>query len=223
MGEYFELTFFLHKDREKKEKSKKELLDLLNLKEGKNKMAKHQYPLFVGREIVFLGFDCDHLDFIQCSVSLGDFIFTQKNFEEKIIQLLEVVDVCFSHVKTISFATGIYEMTCHYIQQISNIKDFDASILSKFPILFFKKGYEQGFNPSFFRNDVSCVVNIADNVQELFTTPIGELMEDDGLSFDEAHIKHYGYGFPKDDFVEEYAKRFGMSLEAARKALSSQG
>jgi len=216
MSEYFDLTFFLHKEKEKMRQSKNLFLELLGLEEGKNKTTKHQYPLFVGKEILFLEFEYEDVDFLQYTVCLSDFVFTTKNFDTKINQLLEVVALCFSQVKAISFATGIYEWTYHCIEGISSIKDFDTSIFSKFPILFFRKGYEQSFQPSYFHHDISCVINSGKNTQNIIASPISELMEDEGVSFDKAHIQLYGY-----DFAEEYAKQFGMSLAEARKVLSS--
>ena len=217
MGEYFELTFFFDKEKAKTEQAKSLMLNLLGLEEGKNKFSDHQYPLFIGREVLFIEYDFEDEDFAYYVICLEEFVFTKKNFEKQINQLLQIAEVCFSQVKIISFATGIYELTYYCMEGISSIKDFDVSTFSKYPILFFRKGCENGFQPSYIYNDVLCVVNI--DAQDIFTNPVGELMEDEGLSFDEAHFKLYGHYF---DLAEAYAKSFGMSVEKARKILGVQ-
>ena len=214
MSEYFELTFFLEKEKIRNNQAEKHLLGILNLKQGKSQIDKHHYPLFSGREVLFNVCEYDDADFLECTICLAEFVFTKKNFEEKIEQLLRVVDACFSQLDSVLFATGIYEMTGICIEGVSNIEDFNSAVFSKFPILFFRKGREQGFQPSHIYNDVSCIVNINEKTQNIFASPVGELMEDEGLNFNNAHLKLYDY-----DFVEAYAKKFGMNLEKAQEVL----
>jgi len=184
MAEYFELTFFLEKEKAKKEQSQKQILEALGLTEGKNQISNHQYPLFAGKKVLFDVFEYDEVDFLEYRICLAELVFTKKNFEEKINQLLQVVKICFNEIAPIIFATGIYELTYDCVKEIAMIKDFNKAIFSKFPILFFKTGHEYGFHSSYANDSVSCVIN--KDVQDIFANPIKELMEDYGMSFEEA-------------------------------------
>jgi hypothetical protein len=106
-------------------------------------------------------------------------------------------------------------LTYDFVKGIKSLKDFNNKILSKFPLLFFKNGNEYGFTPTKRFGNISYVLNLEENVQDIFTNPIGDLMENEGLSFDEAHMKLYGC-----EFAKEYANRFGISLEKAREILT---
>jgi len=191
MGEYFELTFFLDKEKSQKGQPEKQALEALKIAEGKNQVSNHQYPLFAGREVLFHVFGYDDVDFLEYRVCLADFVITKKNFEKRIDQLLQVVNACFNQIDTVLFATGIYELTYYYIEGIESIEGFNKGIFKKFPILFFNKGEEYGFQgdeydfqPTYTFGNVSCVIN--KDAQDIFTSPIGELIEDEGLSFEEA-------------------------------------
>ena len=187
MGEYFELTFFLDKEKSQKGQPEKQALEALKIAEGKNQVSDHQYPLFAGREVLFLVYEYDDVDFLEYEVNLADFVFTKKNFEEKINQLLQVVNACFNQIDAVLFATGVYELTCHYIEGIESIEGFNKGIYKKFPILFFNQGDEYGFHPTYTFGNISCVIN--KDAQDIYANPISELMEDEGLSFEEAMKK----------------------------------
>ena len=186
MGEYFELTFFLDKEKARQGQAKKQALEVLRLTEGINQISSHAYPLFAEREVRFdvYEYDDDDFDFVEYNVCLADFVFTKKNYEERINQLLQVADACFHQVDAILFATGVYELTYNYIEGVECIEDFNKDVFKKFPILFFRQGDEHGFQPACTFSDASCVIN--KDAQDIFTNPIGELMEDEGLSFEEA-------------------------------------
>ena len=184
MPENFELTFFLVKNAAKKKNAKKQMLEVLALREGRERFSSHQYPLFVGKDVLFDVFEYEEADFNEYRICLADLVLTQKNLENKVKQLLQVVDVCFSQMDSILFATGIYELTYDCIKGVKRSKDFDGHILSKFPILFFRVGHENGFQPSYNSANVSCVIN--KDAQDIFANPVSELMEDYGMSFEEA-------------------------------------
>ncbi|MCL2775008.1 MAG: hypothetical protein FWD71_16915 [Oscillospiraceae bacterium] len=216
MSEYFEITFFLEKEKAKKEQSKNKMLQLLSIREGREKVLKHQYLIFVGKEVLFDDFEYEDVDFLEYRICLSKLVFTKNNFDEKINQLMQIMSIWFSQIGSIVFATGIYELTYDYIEGIKTLKEFNNEILSQFPLLFFKNGNEYGFIPSKYLGNTSCVVNMGENVQDIFASPIGELMEDEGLSFEEAHNDLYN-----SDFEDEYAKRFDMSLEKAHEILTN--
>ncbi len=166
MGEYFELTFFLEKEGAQKEKGKEKILAFLMLNEGTNLVKQHQYQIFSHKEVLFDVFE--ETDFIEYRICLSDFTFTKENFNEQLTQLLQIVDICFNHIDSILFATGIYELTYYYIEGITYAKDFSKSIFSKFPLLFFRIGNEYGLNSIQRFGCISCVVNLGENVQDIF-------------------------------------------------------
>jgi len=191
MGEMFDLSFYFKGKREKKKPSFTVLREL-GLKEGKNRITDSEYPLFAEREVQFITYDYDDADFFLHVLHLENLVFTKSNLEKKINQLLQVVDICFSQSEEIMFASGIYEMTGNYIGGNIKRKDLNATILSHFPILFFRKGQEQGFHPSYNLNDTYCVLNLnKPTVQDIFANPIMELMENEGLCYEEAYVKYY--------------------------------
>jgi len=214
MRECFILTFFLDKENIFVDGDKRKIFEVLNLKEGKNYISDHCFQLFANKEILFHMYEYDGIDFIQYDVCLEDLVFTKRNLEEKTSHLFQIAEACISQIDSLLFVTGIYELVSYYIGEITTSASLDETVLSKFPFMFFRAGDERGFQPTYIRNNISCVLNIGGDVQDIFANPITEMMEDEGMDPEEAHMKLYGY-----DFVEEYAKRFDMSLEEARKVL----
>ncbi|MEA4833166.1 MAG: hypothetical protein VB118_11200 [Oscillospiraceae bacterium] len=184
MPEYFDLTFFLDKEKAKKEQAEDKFLKLFTFHEGRQEVLNHQYPLFVGKEVYFSVYEYDEVDYIEIGIYLSEFVFTPKNFEKNINRLLQVVDVCFNQINSILFATGIYELTYDYIKGINFYKNVNESVLSKFPILFLKSGHSFSFLPTYNYGCVSCVIN--KDAQNIYANPTKEIMVDYGLSFKEA-------------------------------------
>jgi len=170
MSEYFELTFFLDKKISIRKKSKEKILELLMIKEGSNLNKQHKYMLLSHREVLFDVFEED--DFVEYRICLSDFIFTKKNYDEKLTQLLQIVEMCFNHVDSMLFATGIYELTYYYIEGISFVKDFSKDVFMKFPFLFFRNGNEYRLDPTLIYKGISCVVNLDGDVQDVFVKQI---------------------------------------------------
>lgn len=166
MGEYFELTFFLQKKSTEKEKVKEEILALLVLNEGTNLVKQHKYSIFSHKEVLFDVFE--ETDFTEFRICLSGFVFSKKNFDEELTQFLQVVDICFSRIDSILFATGIYELTYYNIEGITFAKDFNKNIFLKFPLLFFRNGNEYGLNSTQRFGNISCVVNQGESVQNIF-------------------------------------------------------
>jgi len=153
-------------------------LDILGLSEGINPTPTHKHLLFADRKVLFHEFEYDEDDFSLWIISLADFHFTKNNFDKKINQLLHPVDACFNEVDAILFATGIYELTNYNIEGISKIEDINHNVLSKFPMIFFKKGYEQNFQDSYTYNNTCCIVNFGKDVQDIFANSATALLED---------------------------------------------
>jgi len=184
MGECFDLTFFADKAKTNKRKDKELILELLNMKQGRNQSCAHRFPLFTDREVFFEVYR--ESDFIGYWVEITELVFTKKNFNDKLNQILEVVAICFDKMPQIMFATGVYQLTENYIQEVKQIKDFNKAVFSNFPFLFFREGNEYGFIPTQKYKSISCVVQSGANIQNIYANPIKELMEDFGMDFKEA-------------------------------------
>jgi hypothetical protein len=63
-------------------------------------------------------------------------VFTKKNYEKKLNQLLQILDICFGNIKSIIFATGIYELTYYLTESKKQLIEFDQKFLRKFPVVF---------------------------------------------------------------------------------------
>jgi hypothetical protein len=166
VGEYFEVTLFLQKDIAEKENAREKALSLLVLNEGRHCPGQHRYPLFSNREVLFDVFE--ETDFLEYRICLSDYVIMQASFDERLTELLQVVDLCFGRIESALFATGIYELTHYYIEEATCIKDFGQERFLKFPLLFFRVGNEYGLEPTGRYGNIAYVVNLGGDVQDIF-------------------------------------------------------
>lgn len=183
MGEYFEITFFSSK-LINDDRNLKKLYEALNIKEGRNNICDHRISLFAHKEIYFEVFN--ESDYVEYQISILDLAFTRKNFDTILNQLLEVIACVFNSVSSIRFATGVYELTHYYTQNMEYLSDFDRAVFAKFPLVFFRSGDKFGLTPTRRYGNIFCVIHEGDGVQKIFANPIRTLMEDEGLGFEEA-------------------------------------
>jgi hypothetical protein len=186
MPEYFELTFFCN-NNSKKEVSINTVMRLFNITEQNTVGTIKQYPLLYGKEFIFDIFES--LDFYEIRISVPDLIFTKKNLSVKVEQLCSMVDSVMKNVAEVVFATGIFELTSYYlitIHKVQCLADITEGVLARFPFVFFRDGYECSFLSTQRYGSISYSVRSGANVQDVFTNPIRELMEDRGMSFKEA-------------------------------------
>ena len=184
MPEYFELSFFLDKSKiENQQQEKANFISLIDLKEGKNSPKEHKCKIITNREVLFDIYEKP--DYYMYQISLSDLIFTERNINSKMTQLIKFVDMAFSNVGSILFSTGIYELTYDYTICVKRITDFNKFVFSNFPILFFRQGCEYGYQPKYTCGNTLCIINIG--AQDIMADPIQELMEDYSLTFDEAN------------------------------------
>lgn len=184
MPEYFELTFFLDKSSVDNKIVKQQMLGLLSLHDGKQEITEHQFSLFSYKEVLFDVFEYDEVDFLEYRICLADFYITKRSLDAKVNQLLQIVDLCFKQIDAIRFATGIYELTYYYIEGIKRLKDFDIGVLSKFPLLFLRAESKCDFTPTYLYGSTACIYN--NHVQNIYSDPTRQLMEDYGMSIEDA-------------------------------------
>ena len=183
MGEFFDITFFVKANVKNEKKIEKQFQDILSIRDWRNQLSQHHFPLLVGKEVVF-GVYHD-TDFISYCLSISEITFTKKNIDNKTSQILEIVDACFNNIPEIFLATGVYELTYDFIESVKQISDFNGNVLSKFPFLFFRNENEYGYTSSKKYGNLFFVLQTESDAQIIYTNPVGELMEDEGLSFDE--------------------------------------
>lgn len=145
MSEYFELTFYSKKSGIDRNKIYTKLIKLFSLHEGFSSPAlrsskaidKPKYSLFLQRNAFLDIFE--ESDFLEYRICLENLIFTKMNINELLLEILEVVNICFLDFPSFIFATGIYELTYFIIENIHYIDEFNNSIFKKFPFAFFRE------------------------------------------------------------------------------------
>ena len=141
---------------------KKNILEVLDLAEGRNLLTRHtfrclkteKYCLMFSRSQIF----CEY------RICLSDFVITRENFHQKERQLLQLADICFSRIDRLLFATGIYELTYYFTNSITEIESFDKGILTKFPFIFFRNRNKYDLVPTDRYNNTICVLNTGGDV-----------------------------------------------------------
>lgn len=136
MSEFFELTFFAEKKSPVEKMDMDQLRSLLALNSGKNMVKQHAFSIFENREIWFDA--VEESDYWECQISIADFFIAETNLDEIVCQLLEIVDVAFERIDSISFATGIYELTYYHLSNIRRLIVINDDIIKEFPFVFMK-------------------------------------------------------------------------------------
>ena len=167
MPEFFELTFFLEKKSPAKETDVDQLLSLFALNSGKNIIKQHGFSVLENREIWFDA--VEESDYWECKISISDFIITKNNLDGILHQLLEMVDAAFERIESISFATGIYELTYYYLRNIRRLTDINDDIIKEFPFVFMKN--QEKFNLRNVRknNTIFYAVTTGEKIQNIFS------------------------------------------------------
>lgn len=181
--EYFDFTVFIAGAKRKSEKEMTRLLERLNLKEGSNppeKQAKHR--VFSGKEIIVDGFS--EKDYRTVCIGIPELEITPKSFYEKLRALAELAEDVFAASDKILFATGMYETTYYYLEGAEQLSDLTPERMRHFPLLFFRAGEEPMGMSILPFSGVSLRYNSTE--QDIFANPIAILMEDEGLTFEQA-------------------------------------
>ena len=169
MPEFFELTFFVKKELSAKETDVGLLRSFFALDSGKNTIAQHPFSIFANREIWFDA--VEESDYWECIISISDFIITRTNFDAILHDLLEIVDAAFERIESISFATGIYELTCYYLNNIRRLTDINDDIIKEFPFVFMKAPCRFNISDVKKYKNILYAVTTGEDVQNIFSDP----------------------------------------------------
>lgn len=144
MGETFELCFFVKKHADSGD-IRSQIEEFLGVEEMRISLPREsRFRILRGRELLFDAYEEE--DFIECFFNLDNVRFTRRNYGEMFQDILAVVDEFFARFPATSFATGIYEITTYYLQDITCYADFDAKVLSPFPFLFLREKKQFGIS-----------------------------------------------------------------------------
>ena len=166
MGEYFELTFFSVKDKVIRDEEKR-IRSILMLDGWVNTIKQHSFSAFENREVLFDVFD--EFDFYEYRICISNFIITKASFDEKLGHLLEIVKVCFDRIDSIVFATGIYELTYYYIENVRKLSEFNTAIMEKFPFVFMKENNTFNLSNVQKQKNIFYAVHTGESVQNIFS------------------------------------------------------
>lgn len=175
MPELFEIAFFEANHRHQQKKS------------GHKAISINAEGLFENSALSEYKWSRDMFYYSGFSVwilSIESFIFTSKNFDAQLEKLADVVNRVFSRSKEIVFATGIYELTGYYLEQIESIEHFNQDLLKHFPLLFFRAKEGCLYSPYNTVNGISIIYN--SSAQDLFADPITTLMIDEQIDYNTA-------------------------------------
>lgn len=104
-------------------------------------------------------------------VSLPNIKFSENNLKESLGVILEMVSDCFEYVPEIEFATGIFEMSYYYFEDMnktSRLKDFSYDILRHFPIVFYRVTPNNKDRAFLKYKNTICIFRQGDGVQDIF-------------------------------------------------------
>lgn len=144
-------------------------MDTFHIHYGRNTGNTSSFQLLQNREVYFQVFNAPNYTELQLSVM--NLIFTKKDFELQLSQILDVVSACFESVSPLLFATGIYELTDYYLEKVNCIQEFPQLLFPQMPLLFFKRGRNlYGYHATGNYRNVSYVVQDCKGVQDIFTS-----------------------------------------------------
>ena len=173
-GEFFEVNFFFKV--EEKDQIIKKVTSLLRVKEGENFIDLSDIPLLRKRAVLLTIYEyeneCDYFDFC---LNIPNFVITNQNFFEILLMLTDIVNRVYKFVNSESLVTCVYEMTGYYIDEVKYFSDFSDKVLSKFPIVFYRRKNIDNVDITFSFDAISCKVNCLRfmfqrniNVQDIF-------------------------------------------------------
>lgn len=147
--ESFELTFFTRKGR-KNNCNISQIANMLNLFMGL-KLSTETHL-----------FEYEDNNYLEIEIAIYDFNITRKSFNSTVRKLTHFVEFVFKLLDSPTIATGIYELTYYYTEQINRFSEFNMEILDKFPLYFLHKSeadFGNKTNIVYESNDVVCFYN----------------------------------------------------------------
>lgn len=116
-------------------------------------------------------FEHEENDFLEIEFSIYDFNITKESFHFIIRKLTHFVEFVFDLLDSAAIATGIYELTYYYTEQINRLSDFNENTLRNFPLYFLRKTEVNRGNTThiIYESDkIACFFN--ENAQQIVQT-----------------------------------------------------
>ena len=181
--EYFDLTFFISGNEKICKTVTTILLERLGLNLGDNPPAERGRNTILSEKEIYVDSFMEN-DYCTVSIGIPELVITNKNYSEIMRLLAKLSYDGLSVSKRILFATGMYEATYYYLDDARTLSALTPNRMEKFPLLFFREGEEpEGAHIISFPH-ISLRHNA--NAQIIFANPISSLMEDEGLTMEEA-------------------------------------
>ena len=152
--EAFEITFFCFKNKYD-----------ITVKESIEKSLEELS--FLEKNVLLEFFQEEKKDYIELQISIFELIVTKNNFIYFFSQIAAYIGNIFSKIDSIQFATGIYELTYHFIEHRNHLSQFDAAFLKNFPIVFLRSPQKLSGGRTIFENEnIICIFH--ENAQVIY-------------------------------------------------------
>jgi hypothetical protein len=131
MPEFFDLSFLLRKENN----SKDHLLTFFKERHGLIEGENGSEVLGI-RGTVLSTYEDDETDYYDISLGLPEIKFVEEAFDSQLLEIHSVVEPCFQAMTELEFVVCSYEMNPAWISDIFRLRDFNESVLKRFPISF---------------------------------------------------------------------------------------
>ena len=135
MGEFFELSFF-SKEHSMLRDLKHHFICEPRLSSIVNRVCMQNISVFGDHSTIFEWYK--ESMYVYYMLSIEDLQFTPKNYQNVLSDILNLVNECFYLVPEIEFATGIYELTYHYIAHTHTLRDVRDKLFPHCPFVFLR-------------------------------------------------------------------------------------
>lgn len=139
MPEYFDISLIINRTKDQESFVAKCLLDKLHLDEGENNIGESKYALLAHKKTILGIYQDDNVDFQEICISIPDFVFHKKTFDQELNQVTSFVEECFKLCDGIKLVVCGYETNAYLIWNLSKIEEFTPDFLLKFPIVYLKQ------------------------------------------------------------------------------------
>lgn len=166
MADYFEISLLSKKKPLKNSDTASLVKSEFNLQEGKNDINDSRYLALKQKTVLFSVLDDEETDYTEITVGFHKQVFHRHSFEKEISLFSVFVDNCFKLDDRILYALASYELNGYLLGSIRELKEIGDAVLSKFPLVYTKKTFQ---NSSFISGYLKhCNLRINYQAQELF-------------------------------------------------------
>ena len=169
MGEYFEITFF-EGNHDPISATSGKIKSILGVADGRNIIKLSKLPLLENKNVYFQSIA--YSEFTMHMLSIENFVLTKESFEAQLDLLMQTVAICFSSASDLAFATGIYELTDHYLGESEDMQTALKRAFRYCPMLFFRESSRySNYASAIIRYHIACIVQSGNRIQDIISEP----------------------------------------------------